>query len=195
MFKTKAETLVFLQQKIKLSKIPKTYFFSVLDWKNKKKTIVKKIQKNFTGKIVIRSSAIDEDAHSKSNAGKYLSFLNVNSNNIYDINKKINLIVKSYKKISSKKSKILIQKMINSINCSGVVFNRDLNTGSNYYVINYDDISGKSDTVTSGNSLNSNRLLFVLRKKLSDVKSKRFFKLLKSIQEIEKIYKNLPLDI
>ena len=40
--------------------------------------------------------------------------------------------------------------MISSINCSGVVFNRDLNTAANYYVINYDDISGKSDTVTSG---------------------------------------------
>ena len=41
--------------------------------------------------------------------------------------------------------------MISSINCSGVVFNRDLNTAANYYVINYDDVSGKSDTVTSGN--------------------------------------------
>ena len=54
--------------------------------------------------------------------------------------------------------------MVSSINCSGVVFNRDLNTAANYYVINYDDVSGKSDTVTSGNSLNSNRLLFVLKK-------------------------------
>ena len=54
--------------------------------------------------------------------------------------------------------------MISSINCSGVVFNRDLNTAANYYVINYDDISGKSDTVTSGSTLNSNRVLFVLKK-------------------------------
>ena len=85
--------------------------------------------------------------------------------------------------------------MVSSINCSGVVFNRDLNTAANYYVINYDDVSGKSDTVTSGNSLNSNRLLFVLKKRLSNVKSKRFYKLLKAIQEIEKIYKDIPLDI
>ena len=84
--------------------------------------------------------------------------------------------------------------MISEINCSGVVFNKDLNTAVNYYVINYDDISGKSDTVTSGNSFNSNRVLFVL-KKLSDVKSKRFHKLLKAIQEVEKIYDELPLDI
>ena len=85
--------------------------------------------------------------------------------------------------------------MISSINCSGVVFNRDLNTAANYYVINYDDISGKSDTVTSGSTLNSNRVLFVLKKKLADVKSKRFLKLLKAIEEIEKIYNEIPLDI
>ena len=195
MFKSKAETLIFLKKKIKLSKVPKTYFFSVLEWKKQKKIILNKIQKNFSGQIVIRSSAADEDGRSSSNAGKYISFLNVYANNTSDINKKINLIIKSYKKISLKKSNILIQKMITSINCSGVVFNRDLNTGANYYVINYDDVSGKSDTVTSGNSLNSNRLLFVLKRKLSDVKSKRFFKLLRSIQEIEKIYKDIPLDI
>ena len=85
--------------------------------------------------------------------------------------------------------------MISTINCSGVIFNRDLNTAANYYVINYDDVSGKTDTVTSGNSLNSNRLLFVLKKRLSDVKSKRFFKLLVAIQEIEEIYRDIPLDI
>ena len=195
MFNSKAETLIFLKKKIKLSKIPKTFYFSVYDWKKKEKVILQKIKKSFIGNIVIRSSAADEDGKHRSNAGKYISFLNVNSKRPLEIKKKINLIIKSYKKTSLKKSKILIQKMVSSINCSGVVFNRDLNTAANYYVINYDDVSGKSDTVTSGNSLNSNRLLFVLKKRLSNVKSKRFYKLLKAIQEIEKIYKDIPLDI
>lgn len=195
MFKSKAETLAFLAQKVKFSKIPKSYFFSVLNWKNNEKIILKEIQKSFKGQIVIRSSAVDEDGATNSNAGKYISFLNVNSKNTFDIKKKINLVIKSYKNISVKNSNILVQNMIGTINCSGVVFNRDLNTASNYYVINYDDISGKSDTVTSGNSFVSNRLLFVLQKSLSDVKSKRFFKLLKAIQEIENIYSNIPLDI
>ncbi len=195
MFNSKAETLTYLNKKIKLSKIPKSYFFSALSWKKNKKNIIKEIKKKFKGQIVIRSSAADEDGSVSSNAGKYISFLNINSKDTSNIKKKIDLVIKSYKKISLKKSQILIQKMISSINCSGVVFNRDLNTAANYYVINYDDISGKSDTVTSGNTLNSNRLLFVLKKKISDVKSKRFFKLLKTIQEIEKIYKDTPLDI
>ena len=37
------------------------------------------------------------------------------------------LIIKGYKKLSKKKSKVLVQKMISKINCSGVVFNKDLN--------------------------------------------------------------------
>ena len=73
--------------------------------------------------------------------------------------------------------------MVNSINCSGVVFNRDLNTGVKYYVINYDDVSGKSNTVTSGQTENSNRLLFVYYNNLLNVKSERFSKLLRSVKK------------
>ena len=195
MFKTKAETLDFLKEKIKLSKIPKTYFFSVSEWKENKKLIISKIKSEFNGKIVIRSSASDEDNYESSNAGKYKSFLNVNSKNSGDVEKKIKIVIQGYRKSSYKKSKILIQRKISSINSSGVVFNRDLSTGAKYYVINYDDVSGKSDTVTSGTTKNSNRILFVYNKKLSDVKSRRFFKLLNSIEEIEDIYKKIPLDI
>ena len=195
MFYSKAKTITFLDKKIRLSKIPKSYFFSAYSWKKNSKSIIKDIKKIFNQNIIIRSSAADEDGSSSSNAGKYVSFLNVNSQNTSNIKKKIDLVIKSYKKVSLNKSHVLIQEMIDSINCSGVIFNRDLNTAANYYVINYDDISGKSDTVTSGSSFYSNRLLFVLKKKLTDVKSKRFLKLLKAIQEIEEIYKEIPLDI
>lgn len=195
MFKSKAETLDFLSNKTKLSKIPKTFFFSAYEWKKNRKEILKKINKEFKGKIVIRSSAAGEDSLISSNAGKYKTFLNVNPNDTKDIEKKIIEVIESYKKISLKDSKILIQKKISSINSSGVLFNRDLNTGAKYYVINYDDVSGKTDTVTSGSTQNSNKILFVYNKKLSDVKSKRFSKLLNSIKEIEMIYKKIPLDI
>ena len=35
----------------------------------------------------------------------------------------------------------------------------------NYYSINYDDIAGRTDTVTSGNSEYSNKTLFIFKKK------------------------------
>ena len=58
--------------------------------------------------------------------------------------KKINQVIKSYKNLL-KKIKNFSTKNDSEINCSGVVFNKDLNTAVNYYVINYDDISCKSD--------------------------------------------------
>ena len=46
---------------------------------------------------MIRSSAADEDGSSGSNAGKYISFLNINSKDTKNV-KKIDLVIKSYKK-------------------------------------------------------------------------------------------------
>ena len=53
--------------------------------------------------------------------------------------------------------------MINNVSLSGVVFTKEVDTGLNYYVINYDDITGKTDTVTSGYGAHSNRTLFIFR--------------------------------
>ena len=77
MKKSKAETLKSLEKKLKHFKIPKTYFFNLNDWKNKKNYILKNIKLKFSNKIAVRSSAMDEDKLSGSQAGKYLSFLNV----------------------------------------------------------------------------------------------------------------------
>ena len=49
--------------------------------------------------------------------------------------------------------------MIENPIMSGVVFTKDLNSGAPYYVINYDDVTGKTDTVTGGGSEYSNRTL------------------------------------
>ena len=32
---------------------------------------------------------------------------------------------------------------------SGVIFTKDIENGNNYYVVNYDDVTGKTNTVTS----------------------------------------------
>ena len=57
---------------------------------------------------------------------------------------------------------MIIQKTITNVSVSGVIFNYELNTGAPYYVINYDDKTEKTDTVTSGNSKYSNRTFLFL---------------------------------
>ena len=54
--------------------------------------------------------------------------------------------------------------MIDGIKMSGVLFTCDNSDNSPYYVINYDDITGLTNTVTSGSKF-SNKTLYVFKKK------------------------------
>ncbi len=85
--------------------------------------------------------------------------------------------------------------MIQNTYLSGVIFTHNLNNGAPYYVINYDDVSGLTNTVTSGTSLHSNKSLYVFRDSFNEIKSPRFKKIIKSVKELEKIIGHKYLDI
>ena len=85
--------------------------------------------------------------------------------------------------------------MITNIKMSGVIFSHNISDKSPYYVINYDDISGLTDTVTSGYGNSSNKSLSILRNKTNYLRSKRFIKIIKSIKELEKKLNSNNLDI
>ena len=59
----------------------------------------------------------------------------------------IDSVFASYEQVNDD-SQVLIQPFINDAMMSGVIFTRDLVTGSPYYVINYDDESGSTSSVT-----------------------------------------------
>ena len=68
--------------------VPKFIFFSVRDYKNNKNRVIRNIQKKLKNRIIIRSTAFDEDAK-YSHAGKYLSISNINVINSTLIEKSI----------------------------------------------------------------------------------------------------------
>ena len=59
-------------------------------------------------------------------------------------------VFSSYESIPS--SQVLVQLCVQNVKISGVLFTCDLLTGAPYYTINYDNTTGLTDTVTSGQS-------------------------------------------
>ena len=191
---SKADTILELKKYNTNFLIPQTYVFKTDEWKVSKNRILNLIQKKFKSKSVIRSSSFDEDLKDQSQAGKYLSILGVNTGNKKKLEILINKVINSYKKKNSN-NKVIIQKQITKVSMSGVIFTHELINGSPYYVINYDDNSKKTDTVTSGYGEDSNKKLIIYRKGLKSLKSQRFRKLLSCVIDLEKKIKNQYLDI
>ena len=195
---SKAEVLYSLKNKNKHFKVPKMIYFNRRQWDENKKLLIKKIKYIFKGAdIAIRSSSIKEDTKFVSNAGRYLSYLNISSTNKNLVSKKIDNIFSDYisKHKKNNKDQILIQEMIENVKMSGVIFSQDLENGAPYYCINYDDISGKTNTVTSGTDRFSNKSLYILRNKEKVLKSERFKKIIKAVKELEKKLNSDRLDI
>ena len=193
--KSKGEVLIDLQNLNLNFNIPKTALIKVEDWKNNPEKEYLRIKKNFKSRVAIRSSSRNEDNQNTSNAGKYLSFLNIRLKDKRLFFNYVDKVILSYGKTVKLNDQIIIQEMVGNIYSSGVIFTRDLETGANYYVINYDDVTGKTNTVTSGQGDYSNRILHIHKEGIKDIKSKRFRILINFTKEIEKKIGSDSLDI
>ena len=194
MFSTKADTLVWLKNRLKKSSIEDIYVFTVNEWQRYPRTVLARIDKRFSpAKIIIRSSSVVEDTAKDSKAGCFYSQLGVDSNITDSVSSAISRVIQSYKDLDAhfSKNQIMVQPYLESVSVSGVVFTRQLGTNSPYYCINYDDVSGKTDTVTAGRA---GSLLCIFRH--ADIKkSNRWYKLLTAVKEIEEFFPDQPLDI
>ncbi len=197
---TKAETLERLSSKLIKSVIPSFTYFTVGEWEKNSEDLLGKIKNLKAKSLVTRSSALCEDTENFSMAGAFCSILNVDGNNEEIIKNSVEEVIASYSKANLKRNgdekndHVLVQEMLLDIHTSGVIFTKDLNTGASYYVINYDDVPGRTDTVTSG-SETSNRTLLVHKRNTERVRSQRFINLLEAVTEIEEITGLDSLDI
>ncbi len=184
----------------KVSKsIPEIKFLDQLiinkdNWTKNKKSVLKKIISKFKNKkIIIRSSSFLEDKDNQSNAGKYLSVGNILTKNKKFLELNINKVFNSYK-IDNPEDVIFVQKYIEKVDISGVLFTRTLGTNLPYYVCNYDDRTGLTDTITSGSNFNS-KTFYVLKNKINLIKNKNLKKLLLIAKKIEQLISQKNLDI
>ena len=196
---SKAKVLQDLTDRLNLFIIPPLIKFDLGSWIEDSTEIIHQIQSKFAKSelIAVRSSAFDEDGVDSAKAGQYESILNVPSNDKNKIRAAIDAVYSSYDTSEKqfKENEIFCQKMVDDVLSSGVIFTHELNKGSPYYVINYDDVSGLTDTVTSGGTNTSNKTLWVHRDFTNSLKSERFIKLIRAVKELEKTLDNEYLDI
>lgn len=184
-FGTKAGTLNALRKVLRHAMVCDCCIFTVGEWRQSSGEIVDRIIRQFSpARIIVRSSALNEDGDAQSMAGAYHSVKNVDSSIRETITDAVHEVIGSYGEAHAEGNEILVQPMIQGVSMSGVVFSNDLNTGAPYYVVNYDDETGLTDTVTSGTT-DTSRTLLVHRGHVGRLHSPRFKALLRSVQEIE----------
>jgi hypothetical protein len=194
-FGTKAETLSRLSGALSLSNILPTYYFSVLEWKENPSKILQETM-TFAKRqsLIIRSSAQNEDGGASSMAGAFESCLNVASDEVSQIQHAIERVIHSYTPQSCNEDQVLVQPMLQDVDICGVIMTHDLELGAPYYVVNYDDESGLTDTITGGTGIQKTVLIY-RNVERNFIRSTRLKKVIEATQELEKQCGDLPLDV
>ena len=193
---TKAETLKRLQNVLNKSIILVQEVIHQKDWLTNSDECVNSVLKKFTSqKLVVRSSAISEDSFESAFAGVYDSFLGVKANKD-DVRQAINNVFASYQSDDGN-NQVLIQPMLEDVSISGVIFTRSIDFSSPYYIINFDQTSGLTDTVTAGEKATLETLKIAKYKEdlNPEPSSKWQAELIQSIREIENLIKLDELDV
>ena len=198
-FSSKAKNLINLKKlNLKKSTIPNFKSFTLNEIIKNKKEILEDINKNLERKISIRSSFFLEDKENLSMAGEFDGLFNVKNTN-KEILRGIDYLSNQYKSKSNNyqiynESEIIFQNHVSNILLSGVLTNKCIKDGTDYYVINYDDSSNLTNTVTSG-GVSGGRVINILKQNSKGLRTKKFKIIIESIKEIEKKISNKALDI
>lgn len=192
-FGTKAETLDRLRTLLDRAKVLPSVYFSISDLSTDSAQVERNILSSFScPKLIVRSSAKDEDGANASMAGAFLSVLNVDRS-LQAIRQAFTSVKESLG--GSPADQILVQEMIEDSVVSGVITSFCLSDGAPYYVINYDDKSGKTDTITGGKGETNKTVVVYRNTDLNMIESARVRRWLELAIELEEICGEQALDI
>ena len=149
-FGTKAETLEILAPRLRTARILPQIRFSVAEWQTDRAAVLALIaaERWSSRPVIVRSSAQGEDGPTRSQAGRYDSVLGVLGS--ADIAQAIETVIASFADGGSLQDQVFLQPMLEGVAMAGVAFSRPPSGGGPYYIVNYDDRSGRTDRVTSG---------------------------------------------
>ena len=194
--RSKADTLEALRPLVKRSVINPTISFTAGAWNERPQGILEDISSKFPNMLLaIRSSANAEDGWASSHAGEFLTNLNVSSDDHTSLSNAIVQVFDSYGTPNSN-DQLLVQEMVTDVDCHGVVTTRTMQTGAPYYTINYDDSSGDTTTVTSGNSANLKTVIMYRESTVANSGlPSQISPILPAVEELERLVGHDAVDI
>ncbi len=149
-FKTKAESLEALAPLLRSGRVLPQVRFSVSEWRLDSAGVLDRLAAMpwASDRVIVRSSARGEDGGARnSQAGHYDSVLGVAGNAA--VVQAITQVIGSFADDERDDDQIFVQPMLDSVAMAGVGFSRSP-SGGPYFIINYDDRSGRTERVTSG---------------------------------------------
>lgn len=193
-FGTKAETIDRLRGRIRQASVPLQVRFTVEQWREDPQMLIDKLQRAFGADLLaVRSSSMIEDGFESSNAGRFVTELNV-LNTAVDVKAAVQRVIESYGD-DRQGHQVFVQPMVRDVVMSGVALSRTGRVGGPYVTVAWSSTSA-TDGVTSGEA--SDQRTFVVYRgqshALRDI-PEQLHKLLGVIEEIEYIADNDALDI
>ncbi|WAC44873.1 PEP-utilizing enzyme [Pseudomonas sp. SL4(2022)] len=149
-FSSKARTLDGLRGLLSCASLLSQHVFSVGEWRQAPDSCLRRIIDAGWASMAVRSSSVREDAANASAAGQFESCLAVAPAGLQDA---IYAVIASMGgEHASAADEVFVQPMLENVRTAGVAFGVEPSSAAPYFVINYDSSSGRTDSVTSGDS-------------------------------------------
>lgn len=146
---TKAESLARLREMQHGGEIGALAVFTSAEWRDGPSEVIEHILASVGGeRLIVRSSARSEDTWTESGAGQHESVLDVERSHDA-IAAAVDAVLESYRERQDD-DQVLVQEMLRDVAMSGVIMTRSHTLGAPYYVVNFDDRTARTDTVTGG---------------------------------------------
>ncbi len=189
---TKAETLQRIYGKLSRAQVLPQLSFTVKEWNEKRQeTLWEKIIEEFSvNPLIVRSSALNEDTASESQAGKFESVGDVTG--YENFVQAVNRVIESFDD-NNMDNQILVQPMLKNVVYCGVAFTAEPSTLGNYYVINYDE-TGSTSAITAGSGRES-KLLYRFKKTAAEEEKGFPGNLYFTLEELENLFGQDNLDV
>lgn len=192
-FGTKAETLQRVAPRLRSARVLDLIHFTVEQWRRDRRRCLQRVADRLGPvALAVRSSALAEDAAQRSLAGAFESVLGVPGGDEATVGIAVDRVIASL--TGDPRDQILVQPMLADVAVSGVILTHDLVHGAPYYVINFDDETGRTDAVTAGRGVH--KALRVYRHAAPEfIQSPRVARFLALARELERLCGEVPLDI